>query len=236
MLRQLLLLSCCPAILAAQGASMDASSGEPRIVASATRSTRLIADRGVLLLTVEASGENSADASQRATVRLQAVTAALRSAGIAADAINVIPFTISPAMGRDPFNQPSGAQMVARHVIRVPVSRLDQLMSLSAAALSAGATQAFPQMTESAATDSVRRARNAEALAAAQSDAQGLATALGGRLGTLIEVTASPQGAFNPNQNFPLFVNQFQNYSGSMGLPEIPVTATVSVRYRFIPR
>ena len=236
MLRHLLVLTvCCPTFVAAQ-AAMDASSGEPRIVASATRTARLTADRGVMLVTVEASGDNAAEASQRAATKLQGVTAALRSAGIAADAINVIPFAIAPAVGRDPYNQPSAPQMVSRHAIRVPMTRLEQVTTLSAAALGAGATQVFPQLTESAATDSVRRARNAEALSVARADAEALASALGGRLGALIEVSTSSTGQFNTNQNFPLFVNQYSNYSTSAALPEIPVTATVTVRYRFIPR
>ncbi|MES3034632.1 MAG: SIMPL domain-containing protein [Gemmatimonadota bacterium] len=237
MLRHLLVLTTiCPTLLTAQAATMDATGGEPRIVASATRTSRLTADRGVMLVTVEANGETASDASQRASTKLQAVSAALRSAGVPADALTTIPFAVTPSGGRDQFGQPAAPQMVARHVIRVPVSRLEQVMTLSAAALGAGASQAFPQLTEAAGVDSARRARNADALQAARSDAEALATSLGGRLGALIEVSTSSSGPFTGNQNFPLFSNPYANYSASVALPEIPITVNVTVRYRFIAR
>jgi uncharacterized protein YggE len=105
---------------------------------------------------------------------------------------------------------------------------------MAATAIAAGAGSSAAPMFEASAADSARRARFTEALAAAKQDAEALATALGGRLGALIEVstTSAPGPGTSPYINF---MNRFE-MGGPTQSPDVQISATVTARYRFIPR
>jgi uncharacterized protein YggE len=224
-----------PAAAIAQNARLESTDPEPRIVSTATRTARIAPDRVTLYLMIEGTGESPAEASQRATQKLQAVTAAVQQFASGRDAISTVPYGVSPAQNL-PGYPGAGSQtsFLARYVIRVQPARVDQTTSLASAAIAAGASAASPPAFEASSADSVRRLRYAEALSQARRDAEMLATALGGRLGSVIEVTST--GGFNQggSPNYVSFMNRYE-FAGPMQPPDVQVNATVTVRYRFIP-
>jgi uncharacterized protein len=229
-------LAILPALAQAQGARLDASEAEPRIVVTATRMTRIAPDRATLYVTVEGSSETPAEAAQRGAQKLQAVTAALQPFG-ARDAIISLPYGVSPAPNVNGYpGSSSQTSFVARYVIRVQAARVDQVTSIAVAAIAAGASSASPPTFEASGADSVKRQRYGEALTQARRDAEALATALGGRLGAVIEVSTNsgPQG-FGGQPGYVSFVNRYE-FAGPVQPPEVVVSATVTVRYRFIPQ
>lgn len=231
-------LAILPALAQGQGARMDASDPEPRIVVTATRTTRIAPDRFTLYVTVEGSGETPAEAAQRGAQKLQAVIAALQPFS-GRDAIVAIPYGVSPAPNLNGFpGSSSQTSFVARHVLRVQPGRVDQITPLAVAAIAAGANSASPPTFEATGADSVRRLRYGEALAQARRDAEALAVALGGRLGAVIEVSSnSGPPAFPGSDGYAGFVSFVGGYDfrGPVQPPDVVVSATVTVRYRFIP-
>lgn len=219
----------------AQGGRLESIDGEPRIVVSSTKSAKVAADRATVYLLVEGVGESPSDAAQRAGLKVQSVTNAIRQAGMA-EAPTVVPYGVTPAPNLN--NYPGGAGQsayVARFAVRVQVTKLDQITPLAAAAIAAGASSSATPQFEASTADAERRARFSDALAAARQDAEVLAGVLGGRLGALIEVSSSGSS----NQQFSTPYISFQaryDMGGQSQVPEVQVMASVTVRYRFIPK
>jgi len=146
-----------------------------------------------------------------------------------------VPYGVSPAQNIPGYpGSSSQTSFLARYVLRIQPSRLDQTTSLAAAATAAGARATSPPVFEASAADSVRRLRYAEALAQARRDAEAIAATLGGHLGPVIEVSTT--GGFNSggNNSFVNFMNSYE-FVGPVQSPEVVVNATVTVRYRFVP-
>jgi len=227
-----------PAIASAQASTLAQDDGSSRVIATATRTARLAPDRVSVYVVVEGSAESAAEAAQRADRKLQAVTDAVRQLGGRADIVGTVPFGVSPApnFGGYPGQTASNA-LVARHILRVNVSRVDQLMNVSAALIAAGASAVTPPTFEASAADSARRAKSAEALAQARADAEALASGLGMRLGSLVTVTSNPGPSLGANQQFMNFGRGFEMaMTGAGAMPDVTVTATVTVTYRLQPR
>jgi len=229
-------LMLIPAMASGQNAQLEtAGDPGPRIVATATRTTRIAPDRVTLYLIVEGSGESPAGASQRASQKLDAVTAAVQKFASGRDAMNTIPYGVSPAPNLPGYpGSSSQTGFIARYAVRIQPSRVDQIAALATAAIAAGASSTAPPVFEATSSDSVRRLRYAEALTQARRDAESIATALGGHLGAVIEVSST--AGFNQGENpgFMAFMNPYE-FGGPMQSPDVMVNATVTVRYRFVP-
>ena len=220
----------------AQGARMDTSDGEPRIVVTVTKSARIIPDRATLYFLVEGTGETPGDAAQRASQKLESVTGALGQGGSSAETISVLPYGVMPAPNLRGYpGATTEASYVARFAVRAQLTRLDQITPLAATAITAGAGSSAAPAFESSGADSARRVRFTEALAAAKQDAEALASALGGRLGALIEVSTTGMPGPGTLPPYISFMNRFE-MGGPTQSPDVQISATVTARYRFIPR
>jgi uncharacterized protein len=222
-----------PAGAFAQTARLEGDTS-PRIVVTATKTTRVVPDRVTMYVTVEGSGESPNDATQRANTKLQAVMTAVRALVPENDAVATMPYGVSLAPNMNGFPGGSTGSYLARHVVRVQPRGVDQISAIASTAIAAGAGGASPPVFESSNAESIRRSKYTEALAQARRDAEALATALGGKLGSIIEVTST--GNLNPGNNnqFISFINRY-DYSGPTSSPDVFVSATVTVRYHFIP-
>ncbi|MFI5208014.1 MAG: SIMPL domain-containing protein [Gemmatimonadales bacterium] len=230
----LVALATIPSLLSAQGAQLDQTANEPRIVATATRTTRVAPDRAVLYVVIEGSAETPAEAVQRAQAKVQAVNDAIRGAGVA-QGMSTVPLGVSPLPTSNPFGA-TGQQPpnVARYVVRVAWVDVAQVGTLSAAVIAAGAASGGASTFEASAADSIRHALYGEALGQAQRDAQALAASLGGRLGLVVEATSGAGPTSTSGPNFVNFGSPYQ--SVSTPLPDVMISATATVRFRFVPR
>ena len=201
------------------------------VTATASRSTRIAADRATFYIVVEGTAETAPDAVGRVQTKLKAVSDALAGFGNRAEVDRPIAYTVGatpapngyPGMASPPSN-------LARSVIRVRLNRVDQLANVIAAALAAGAANGSSVSFESSVADSVRRAQIGEALAVARSDADALATALNGRLGAFVDVSTSGQQGFVQTA----LLNLDNRFGQQPFAPEVTVTANVTVRYRLV--
>ncbi len=234
--RLLAVVVALPAVAHAQGARLESPDGEPRIVVTITRTARVAPDRALLYFVVEGTGESPAEAAQRGGQKLQAVISAIRQAGTPVESANALPYGVSPAPNINGFPGSSAqTSYIARFVIRIQPTRVDQLTALAVAAIAAGGSSVSPPVFETSAADSVRRARYAEALTQARQDAEALAGALGGRLGAVLEVSSSAGPGSGGNSGYLSFGNRY-DFSGPIQSPDVIVSASVTVRYRFLPR
>lgn len=228
-------LMMLPATVLGQSTRLDNADPEPRIVATATRTARIAPDRVTLFLMIEGSGESAAEAAQRAAGKLQAVTSALQPFANTRDAISTMPYGVSPAPNINGYpGSSSQTSFVARYLVRIQPSRLDQITPITTAAIGAGASATGPPSFEATGADSVRRLRYAEALSQARRDAEAIAAALGGKLGAVLEVSSNGGPNQSGGSSYVTFMNRFE-LGGPMQPPEVLVSATVTVRYRFIP-
>jgi uncharacterized protein YggE len=147
-----------------------------------------------------------------------------------------VPIGVTPTGSINPY-QPSGVPTTytARFVVRVQSARMDQVAGLAAALVTAGATSAVASQFEYSAADSVRRILYASALDQARRDAEALASALGGRLGQVLEATSNAPSVVPSGPPYVALSSSI-NVGGATPSPDVTVTATASVRYRFVPR
>jgi uncharacterized protein YggE len=222
-------------ILAVTILPLRLSAQSPRdsiISVSASRSSRIAADRASFYVIVEGTAETPADALTRVDGKVKAVTEALKTFGSRV--------TLDPPMayGVGPTPAPNGypgvaapATHLARSVIRVQLNRADQVATVVAAAIAAGASNMSSLSFESSVADSVRRARMTEALGVARGDAQAIAHSLGLQLGALVSVnTGGGPIGFQPQPSL-IFDNRF---SPQAAAPEITISANATVQYRVV--
>ena len=223
-----------PAVGFSQAAARVDDDGIPRVMASATKTARIAPDRVTFYAIVEGGAESAPEAAQRAERKLQAIGDAVKQLGGRAEVQSTVPYGVTPSPNFNGYpGQTTTNPFVARYVMRVQSTRVDQLMGVSSALIAAGASSITPPQFEATASDSVRRAKFAEALVQARADAEALAAGMGMRLGSLIEVSATgPMQAFN-NQ----FINVSRGFDMGPGQPpEVIINASVTVRYRLQPR
>jgi uncharacterized protein YggE len=202
------------------------------ISVSATRTTRVVADRASFYVIVEGTAETPADALARVDAKLKAVTAALRALGSRVALDPPIAYGVGPTPNPNGYPGASSPPTnLARSVIRVQLSRADDVASVVAAAIGAGAANTSSLSFESSVADSVRRVRITDAIAIARSDAQAIAHSLGVQLGALVNVTTGggPIG-FQPTPSL-VFDNR---YNPQAQAPEIAVSGNVTLQYRVV--
>ncbi len=223
---QLLALALLPLQLPAQTVR------DSIITVTASRSSRVPPDRASLYVIVEGTAETATDAVTRVDTKVKAVSDALKALG------SRVVLDPPVAYGVGPSPSPSGYPMasqtatnIARSVVRVQLGRPEQTANVVAAAINAGAASSSSLSFESSAADSVRRARIGDALGVARLDAETIATSLGARLGALVSVSTTG-GPFNFQQ--PLSLNFDNRFGQQASVPEITITATVTVQYRLV--
>lgn len=201
------------------------------IAVSATRTERIAPDRASFYVVVEGTAETAADAVARVETKLKGVSEALKGFGSRVEADRPISYAVGPTPAPNGYpGAATPASNVSRSVIRVQLSRPDQIANVIAAVLGAGAVGGSSISFESSVADSVRRVRVADALAAARLDAESIAQSLGGRLGALIDVSTS--GAFGFQQ--PPMLNFDNRFPQQSPTPEVTINATVTVRYKLL--
>lgn len=222
----LLFLATIPCSLSAQAVR------DSVITVSASRVSHIVPDRASFYVVVEGTAETATDAVARVETKLKAVTDALKTFGARVDADRAIAYAVGPTPAPNGYpGVATPASNLARSVIRVQITRPDQVAHVIAAALAAGAASTSTLSFESSATDSVRRARIGEVLGVAKLDATTIATSLGGHLGGLVDVSSTAQQGFQQSATL-----NFDNRFGQQSLaPEIAITTSATVRYKLLP-
>jgi uncharacterized protein YggE len=209
----------------------------PEVETVGTALRRVAPDRATVHLTVQSKAPSASGAATLNGRTVQAVLDTLRRAGLDSSVVTAS-YSVGPNYERGPRDEPTRAGYLANTVLRIRLTRLDQVGRVIDAGLAKGATGVESLWFESSTAEESRRAALADAAAAARRDAEALAQALGGTLGPLLSVTTAPS-------NDPRRMNTMNIAMGEVGgmargtqitPTEIVITAGVVTRWQFIPR
>ena len=199
-------------------------------------------DHAILVVSIEGRAPSAAAAASDVAGKVASTIAALRTAGVSAEQITTISYSVSQNYDYTPTapRRPNG--FIARNSVRVDVRRVADIGKLIDAALTGGATEVSPvQYLPQNPTDARDRAL-ALAVAAARHDAETIARAAGGSLGKLVYLSSSfsPQPYFEP-QLVQGDMRVMAAPAVSMAPPTslspgaLTVSAVASARWEFIP-
>lgn len=198
---------------------------------SASRTSRVVPDRASLYVIVEGTAETPTDAVARVDTKLKTVSEALKALGSRVTLDPPIAYGVGPNVTQNGYpGMSTPVTNIARSVIRVQLSRPEQIANVVAAAIGAGAATSSSLTFESSVADSVRRARIGDALNVARMDAEAIASSLGARLGTLVSVSTTGGLGFQP----PSTLNFDNRFGQQATAPEIVITTSVTVQYRLV--
>lgn len=244
MKRPFALLSCCALSVAMTGALphrvlsqvVGGTPPHPAVVASATGEAQLTPDRAAVYIGVQtrASRANTAarDNAQRQSTIIDAITAL----GIPREQISTENYSVSPDTRYDQATQKTSViGYVVSNVVRVELRRIDQIGTVLDTALAKGANQINSLEFFASNADSARHEALAQAVARARSDADAMARAAGGTLGSLIELGTTDTG--------PRPVYRMMAAAAEVRVAQTPIEpgqqkiqVTVTARWQFVGR
>jgi len=179
----------------------------------------------------------AAAAAENARIQ-QAVMDTLRVLGLG-NAASTASYSVGQNFEPDPVNRmPRPTGYAARASIRVRLTDIAVVGRIIDAALARGATGVDGVYFESSQAETLRRAAMADAAAAAHADAEVLARALGGSLGSLISASTGvgdPRGAEWFIQRTSGGEAMLRGAPTAIAPSEIVIGANLIVRWRFIP-
>ena len=235
--RTSVLLLSLPCAAVGQTVILPADSGRTLVAATGQARQTLAPDRATLMIMIDAQAMSIDEAASRLGTIERAVLDTLRRLNLGTGAVQ--PYNSGVAPFRQQGMSPSmmgGPSFSGRSVVRVELSRLDQLGVVTSAALAKGAAFIAPPVFAVSSADSVRRALLPRALESARRDAEAIAAAAGGRLGRLVDVNAPQQpGAAFAEQNQQVFFNSMFYDSSPRTAPSSSVTTTVTGRWILVP-
>ena len=165
----------------------------PDLVTSATGEARVTPDRAQIFIGVQTRAATAAQAGADNARKTRAVIDAVKARGIPADQIATSEYNLFPEYDhreqpREGPQTPRVIGYVANNTVRIEVRRLDQVGAIIDAALAAGANMVNTIKFFASNVDAARRTALAEAVGRARGDADALAKAAGGTLGSLLEL------------------------------------------------
>jgi uncharacterized protein len=220
---------------AAQASSIAITNPEPHIQTVGTGERRIPPDRASVHLLVESKAPEASAAATANARAVQAVRDTLRRLGLDS-AVTTASYNVGPNFEPPrPIDREGPRQVgyVARTLLRVRLTRIDQVGRVIDAGLAAGAAGVQGVLFEASSAQSARREALALAATAARQDAEVLARSMGGSLGPLISSTTANVGG--PAMRVPVSMNANFDYSTGIAPNEIVVGAVVTSAWRFIP-
>jgi uncharacterized protein YggE len=207
----------------------------PEVESVGTGERRIAPDRATVNLLIESKASEASTAATANARAVQAVRDTLRRLGLDS-AATTASYTVGtdyepPRPARD--EGPRRVGYVARALIRVQLSRIDQVGRVIDGGLASGATGVQGVFFEASTAPAARREALASAAAAARQDAETLARALGGSLGALI--STSTASGLDPRRPNVMTAMREMAYSTQVTPAEIVVTAGVVTKWRFNP-
>lgn len=214
-------------------AQEQARSGPPQIVTSGQGEVQVTPDRATVNIGVQTRASTAVEASAGNSRKQKAVIEAIKATGVSAAQIATTGLTVRPETRYDrPGSAPVTTGYLVSNFVTVELLRLDLAGAVIDASITAGANQVHRLAFSVANPDSARRAALAVAVARAMGDAETVARAAGGSLGSLIELSAI-------DHEVPMFRAADQMESVASQLPVEPgmqtVRASVTVRWQFLP-
>jgi uncharacterized protein len=218
------------------GISLTARAEERQVVVSAAGTVSVKPDMAEFGVVVKSDAKTADKAAAETAGKYRHVQSALRTAGIPLEDAPTASYTVSPLWEWD---QVLGKSLLkgysARHTIMVKVRNLGTVGRVIDAAVQAGADEVQNIMFSSSVYEGLRQQALAAAVSNARRDAAIMASAAGGHLGQLIEVSVS-QPVFGGR---PVMEAMAMKAAPAPAPTEIApseqdIIVTVNTRWRFI--
>jgi uncharacterized protein YggE len=195
--------------------------------------TTLSPQRAKLRIGTTSRAGNAADASSRNARLLQGVLDSLGRAGFPRESLQTVAFGVGPNIDYEHGNKVTGYEATATVRLRVhDLKRIGEIIDL---ALRTGATDLSSITFESDSVDIGRRRALGEALAQARSDAEALATAAGGSLGRLLDVSTQMGFGYGPMLNGVVVTASRARTAPQITPSDVVVHVSVQARWEFVP-
>ena len=165
----------------------------PFIEVSGQASVELPADQAEISFAMETHAEEASAAAAANADEMTRVIQAIRSAGFSGLEVETFGYSLQPQYSTNDQRVRSIVGYVAYNNIRVSVSDVEQVGRLIDAAVGAGANRVASISFSASDTDAARAQALAEAVANARAQAEAIATSLGYRLGSPLEVHGGAQ-------------------------------------------
>jgi uncharacterized protein len=218
--------------------SVGSASPPPQIAVSGVGETRVTPDRAVINIGVYSRATTAAAAARDNARKQQAIIEALRGLGIPREQISTTQFNVSPEMRNIPQsgrNEITGYSV--SNTVRVEVRQLDQVAAVIDAALAKGANQINSLDFFVFNTDEPRRRALAQAIERARLDAEAMARAAGGSLGTLLELSTgyAPVPIMQRQMGMVAAARAQADVATPIEPGEEMIRAMVTARWQFVP-
>ena len=235
-------LACALSITAGIGANAQAGPvpnvNAPEISTMARGEVRVLADRAYVNFSIDTRNASAAEAGRQNSQRTVALIDALKNAGIAQTDIVTSGYNVSQNYESEGNRTPKPSGFIARNSIRVTVSKVENVGRIIDAGLAGGAMQVSVVQLGPSDTNDARRRALALAVADARRDAEVMASAAGGSLGRLIQLTsyssATPMLREMAYNEVSAQVAGGYNGPTPFSAREITISATAQGRWEFI--
>lgn len=208
----------------------------PQIVVNATGEVRVAPDRATISIGVQSRATTAAAAASANATKQKAIIDAIKARGVPAEQITTSGFNVIPETRYDREGQaaPRTTSYLVINQVTVELKRVDLAGPMIDAALGAGANQINSLSFGVQNADSARRAALTIAVGKARADAEAIARAAGGSLGSMIEMIA---GDF-ARPPMPMRMEMAMQKAAD-ATPVEPgletIGASVSARWTFVP-
>lgn len=226
-----------PAASGAQVAPPHPPTPVPTIAVTGEGEARAVPDRGYITMGIETRAPTAAAAAAGNARTQRAILDTLRAIGFASEQLTTANYSVQPEIQYDENGRrPRVIGYVVSNTVRVDLRRIDQAGQVIDAALAKGANTVHGLSFYLSDPAPSRRAAIVDAVARARADADALASAAGGTLGELIELSTS---AAQPS---PVMYRRDMAAVGAAAGPtpiepgEEVVRASVNARWAFVPR
>ena len=209
----------------------------PSIETIGTGERRVAPDRASVHVLVESRAPRAAAAASANARAVQVVRDSLRQSGLDS-AVTTASYSVGihyePPRSTDRVG-PQQHGFAARTVLRIRLTRIDQVGRAIDASLAGGASAVQDVAFETSLQQATQKEALALAAVAAREEAEVLARALGGTLGPLISTSSTGGWGGVPRLPVRMDVPAPPGYATQIAPSDIVVNAVVLTRWRFVP-
>src|SRR5260221_6646094 len=218
-------------VLAATAASGQTtiSISPPVVTTSGQGEVKVTPDRASVMIGVQTRGATATAVGADNASRTRAVLDAMTKIGLRKEALSTEGYSVYPEMRYDrDGGAPRVTGYVATNTVRVEARRLDQVGTIIDASLAAGANVINGLSFYMASLDEARRQAISAAVSNARADAEAMATAAGGTLGQLLEVSTG--GALVPPRAVFDLAGRCAAFGAASPTPDPPARTAIGCR------
>jgi uncharacterized protein len=207
----------------------------PQVVTSAAGEARIRPDRATITIGVQVRAATAAEAASENARKQRAIIDAIKAKGVAAEDITTANYSVTPETRYREGQAPITTGFLVSNEVSVDVKSIDRVGPVIDAALANGANQINSLSFRASNADSARRVALADAVLKARADAEVMARAAGGSLGSLLELTATD--VYAPPIPRPMMaMARATAESTPVEAGDQTIRASVSARWQFVPQ